>query len=160
MQSAGGNDFYGTWKFYSLLLLPLLLGAGAIAYKSRLSELQGNVALAKSRGAGRIASKKLALASKFQNENKTNEFYDETYKALIGYVSDKITLPLSDFSKENATEKLQAKQVQSETIAMLTQTLDKCEFARFAPNAATETKLVYENAVKVITQIENEISKA
>lgn len=160
LQTSGGNDFYGTWKFYSLLLLPLLLGVGAIAYKSKLNELQGNVALAKSRGAGRIASKKLSLANKFLNENKTSEFYDETYKALIGYVSDKITLPLSDFSKENATEKLAQRLVKPETITMLTETLDRCEFARFAPSAATETKQVYEHAVKVITQIENEIAKS
>lgn len=155
--SETGNGFYGSPLFYILLLSPFALLAVAFMYSQKLNELNSNVMLVKSKGATKLANKRLALAKKFMNENKTNEFYEETYKALNGYLSDKLAIPVADLTKETAAAKLFTRKVSNETVSKLTGTLDMCEFARFAPAAASAPQTIYNDAVNIITKIEDEI---
>lgn len=152
-----GNLFYGSPLFYVLMLVPFLLMAGAFVYAQKMDALNSNIALVKSRGATKLANKRLALAKKFMNENKTNEFYEELYKALNGYLSDKLAIPMADLTKETTAAKLMSRNVSVETVTKLTGTLDMCEFARFASAAATAPQNSYNDAVGIITKIEDEI---
>ena len=45
-------------------------------------------------------------AGKLLAENKKNEFYDEVLKALWGYISDKLSIPVSKLSKDNIEAEL------------------------------------------------------
>jgi hypothetical protein len=152
-----GNAFFGTALFYVLMLTPFLLMAGAIVYAQKMDALNSNVTLVKSRRATKLANKRLALAKKFINENKTNEFYEELYKALNGYLSDKLSIPMADLTKEAAAAKLMSRSVTNETVVKLVGTLDMWELARFASAAATTPQNSYNDAVSIITKIEDEI---
>ena len=90
------GSFFGSLPFFSLLLFPFMLVGGAFAYRNHLQKLHGNVALMKSKGATKMARKRMALASKYLKENKNEQFYDEASKALWGYLSDKLIIPVSD----------------------------------------------------------------
>ena len=153
-----GNIFYGSPLFYVLMIVPFLLMGAAYVYAQKLEALNSNATLVKSRGATKLAHKRLALAKKFMNENKTNEFYEELYKALNGYLSDKLAIPMADLTKESTAAKLMSRSVSAETVTKLVTTLDMCEFARFASAAATTPQNSYTDAVGIITKIENEIA--
>ena len=67
------------------------------------------------------------------SENKKDAFYDEVLKALWGYISDKLNIPVSRLSKDNIEEKLRNHGVNEELIKEFLNALNDCEFARFAP---------------------------
>jgi len=87
-------------------------------------------------------------------------FYDEVLKALWGYISDKLNIPVSRLSKDNVEERLNKYGVPNELIREFIDTLNECEFARYSPsdkNRAMDN--LYVSAVSVITKIENLIKK-
>ena len=43
----------------------------------------------------------MKLAKQLLDKNQKNEFYDEVLKALWGYISDKLNIPVSELSKDN-----------------------------------------------------------
>lgn len=45
--------------------------------------------------ANKVAVKRMKLAGKLLAENKKDVFYDEVLKALWGYISDKLNIPVS-----------------------------------------------------------------
>jgi len=47
-----------------------------------------------------------AINYKEKNKGKSDAFYDEVLKALWGYISDKLNIPVSRLSKDNIEEKL------------------------------------------------------
>jgi hypothetical protein len=90
---------------------------------------------------------------------ENDRFHEEVLKALWGYLSDKLSIPVSDLTRTNAVSALREKGIGEERISELTEILDKCEFARYAPSsAATEVAAIYEGASQFIRSIENNIS--
>lgn len=156
--SKGEGSFFGSIGFFALLFLPFVLIGGAVFYRNRLLQMQGNVALMKSKGATKMARRRLAEAAKYLKENKNELFYDEAGKALWGYLSDKLVIPLSDLSKDAAVSKLRERNISEELILKLTSTLDMCEFARFAPTAASAPQVIYDDSLDVILKLESQLS--
>jgi hypothetical protein len=77
-------------------------------------------------------------------------------KALWGYVGDKLNIPTAQLSKDNVSQQLQERNVAPEIITQLIQTLDNCEFARFAPGDPTENmEKIYASAEQLITSLSN-----
>nr|MBK9651596.1 protein BatD [Bacteroidota bacterium] len=148
--------FYGSLKYYFLLLFPFALSIAAIFLKSRNTKLNSNITMVKSRGANKVATKRLALAGKLLTQNKNNEMYDEIYKAINTYVSDKFAIPISELTQDEMVSKLTLRKVNTTTIESLTGVLSRCEMARFASGAAADAQVVFNDAMNVITKIENE----
>jgi hypothetical protein len=93
-----------------------------------------------------------------KNQDKEN-FLDEVLKALWGYTSDKLNIPVSQLNKDNIETQLNQRKVDAEARAEFIQILQACEFERYAP--ATETQHMgelYAKTLKVITQMENTIN--
>ena len=66
----------------------------------------------------------------------------------------------SNETKEKITEMLLSKNINEETAKQVIDTLNTCEFAKYAPSAVTgDLKKVYEDTVFLISQIENQIKK-
>lgn len=149
--------FFGTPLFYSLLISPLLLFALFLGYYRKNKELSSNLALMKSRRANKIARQRLSAAKGFLQQNKKEEFYDAIFKALWGYASDRLGIPLSQLSKASAAEALSRKNVGPDLTDKFTLTLDNAEFARFAPGAASEMQSMYDSTIELISKIEEEI---
>jgi hypothetical protein len=152
------GNFYGSWKYYLLLIAPFTLLIGAALYKRRLDALTGNVAYRRSAKATRMAQKRLSAAKKLLDENKQEPFYEEVFKTLYGYSSDKLGINLSELSKENLRATLTSRNVKDETLSKLFATIDTCEFARFASQMnGADSKQVYDNSVQIITELENQL---
>lgn len=100
----------------------------------------------------------MKFAGKLLAENKKNEFYDEVLKALWGYISDKLCIPVSQLSKDNIESELVKYGVSDELIQKFIGALNECEFARYAPGNENEAMdKVYTAAIDVISQMEGSI---
>ena len=86
----------------------------------------------RNRKAGKIAVR-LRDASVCLKRNEMDMFHEEILKGLWGYLSDKLSIPVSDLTRNNAIIALKEKGIDDEKINVLTDILDKCEYARYAP---------------------------
>lgn len=152
-----GEQFFGSATFYALLFSPFFLLVIFIIVYQRNKELQGNLMLMKSRKATKVAKKRLSAAKIFLAENKKENFYDEIFKALWGYLADKLGIAVSGLSKETASTALTQKNVNEQLIKDILATLDHCEFARFAPGGTGEMQTMYDSTMGLIAKLEQEI---
>lgn len=153
-----GDFFFGTVGYYLCYLIPLLLFVVfAVIYRQKALE-NANVAKVKTKKANKVATRRMKLAGKLLAENKKNEFYDEVLKALWGYISDKLSIPVSQLSKDNIEAELTNYGVQKALIAEFIGVLNECEYARYAPGNENEAMdKVYSASVEVISKMENSI---
>ena len=87
-------------------------------------------------------------------------FYDEVLKAMWGYISDKLNIPVSQLSKDNIEEELNKYGVSEDLIKAFISTLNECEFARYAPGNQNEAMdKVYSSAIDIISKMENCIKR-
>ncbi|WP_421918988.1 BatD family protein [Marinifilum sp.] len=153
-----GQIFFGTTYFYLAYLVPFLVFILAFVFNRKRIKENADVARVKNKRANRIAMKRLKAASTSLKAKKKEEFYDEISKALWGYTSDKLNLPLADLNKENITEILQSKNVEQELTQDFLNILDTCEFARYAPSTgSSEMDELYKKTMETITKLEKSI---
>ena len=154
----GGSFFVGSPLFFILLGL-ILLGAVAIWLATRkVAAMRADVAMTKNRRATKMARKRLQQAGEFLNKNLYTAFYEELHKALVGFISDKLNMDMSEISKDNIAAALLDGGVSEEDTRSFTDLLDACEFARYSPDAGNEAMSAhYETAVKVISAIDSSL---
>lgn len=151
-----GKYFYGSTSYYVWYIIPLALFIGfMIIYRKQAME-NANVAKVRTKKANKVATKRMKNAGKLLAEKKTEAFYDEVLKAMWGYISDKLNIPVSQLSKDNIEEELNKYGVSEELIKAFISTLNECEFARYAPGNQNEAMdKVYSSAIDIISKMEN-----
>lgn len=116
--------------------------------------------LVRTKKANKIAVGRLKIAKKQMVLGNANGFYDEILKALWGYMGDKLSIPVSQLTKENISYALIERNVDEDIVTEVNGLLNECEFARYAPGdkVATMDK-VYKQSIDVISRMENRIKK-
>jgi len=153
-----GSSFYGTFEFYIIYILSLAGFAAFFVVNRKKIRENANVVLVRNKRANKVALKRLKEASGFLKTNKPEQFYEAVIKALWGYLSDKLTIPVADLNREKASEKLLSKGIDQETVTELMKIIDDCEFARYAPAAFSGTmNEIYDGAAKVMGIFEKQI---
>lgn len=155
-----GDFFLGSTAYWISLLLPLVAFVVLlIIFRQRAIE---NADVVKMRGkrANKIARKRLKKASRLMFEHNSAEFYDEVLRALWGYVSYKLNMPVESLSKENIREKLASRGVSEDIIAKFISALEECEFERYAPgDEAGNMEKTFQSAMTAIIEIEDVMKK-
>jgi hypothetical protein len=119
-----------------------------------------NIALMRTKKANKIATKRLKTANKYLNEDQQEAFYDEILKAVWGYLSDKLNIPVSSLTKDNAEAELTKYGATEELICQFRVILDTAEFARFTPAKGHGAMYeLYQSSVNAINTMENTIKK-
>ena len=150
-----GEFMFGTFLYYFLMGLPLIILIIFIVLFRKMEKRRGNVKLMKTRKANKIARSKLQKAEKLMNSNNNKEFYDEIAQALWGYISDKFHIQQVDMSIENVKETLTSKGIDEEIVNGFINTLNNIEFARFAPgDSSGKMKEIYEESLNTIMRSE------
>lgn len=150
--------FFGSLRYmlsYAISLLLVLLFL--VIYRKKVAE-NANTSLVRTKKANKVATRRLKVAKTLMKENKVNEFYDEILKAMWGYTSDKLSIPMSQLSKENIASTLLSRGVSDELVTEFQEILSEGEFARYAPGdkeAAMER--LYTMSINVISKMENSI---
>lgn len=154
------NDyFFGSPLFYLGLVSPFIAFFGFLFFQRKNIEQNKDVVAVKSRKATKMAKKRLALASQYLKTHNKEQFYMEIFKALYGYIGDKLNILAADLNKDHISDILKTKSVNENTIEQLIVTLDNCEYSRYAPSAVSgDLNSIYNNTVDLITKIEDEIN--
>lgn len=128
-----------------------------ILFRKRALALS-DVTAVRGRKANRVAVRRLKKAAKLMAQGKDGEFYDEVLRALWGYVSDKLAMPVEQLSRDNVADKFHHRGVTDSVTVQFIEAIDECEYARFAPGDTTgNMQKTYEKATHAITTIEDNI---
>jgi hypothetical protein len=155
------NFFVGSLNYWLWYIIPFVLLVVLFIINRKQARENANVALMRNRKANKIAIKRLKLAEKYLKEQKKENFYDEVLRAIWGYFSDKLSIPVANLSKNNIENELSKNGISGELISRFMQILDTCEFARYAPaESDAEMESVYNNTFNAIGEMENRLKKS
>ncbi|WP_087327392.1 BatD family protein [Parabacteroides sp. An277] len=152
--------FFGTALYAMSYLVPLLLFiVFFIVYRKQIKE-NADLARVRTKKANKIAVKRLKNAGKLLQAQQKEAFYDEVMRALWGYLSDKLNMPLSSLTKDNVEAELAKYGVDEALTRDFMEILNTCEFARYAPSQASDAMdKLYEQTIDAIGKMENTIKK-
>lgn len=155
-----GTFLAGSVLFYALAAVIIALFFVAVRIFRFTEARKADVVGAKNRRANKMARNRLRNANTYLQKGLSTAYYEELHKALIGYVSDKLTIPSANLSKDSISEGLAARGAKDATINDFLALVDKCEFARYSPdNEKVKMENEYNEAIKVISQLESEVKK-
>lgn len=158
--SRKGHFFVGSAVFFILSALMLVLAFAAWFIFRKMAARRADVVGSKNRKARKMALKRLTLAETFLKRNLYTAFYEELHKALLGFVSDKLNMPLAELSRERIAESLKSANVDAPLVDTFIGILDACEFARYAPDAGNEAMAAhYEEALNAIVSIDSKMKE-
>jgi len=153
-----GSFFWGSLLYYLFYIIPAIIFViSFIIYRKQISA-NTNVAKMRTKKANKVAIKRMKLANRLLTANDKDAFYDEVLKALWGYISDKLSIPISRLSKDNIEEELRRYGVDDLLINDFLAALNNCEYARFAPGKDFQAMdKVYSASLDIISKMENSI---
>ena len=111
-----GTFFFGTAAYWLWYLVPFILFVAFVIIYRKQARENANVAKMKTKKANKVAARRMKLAGKLLADGKKNEFYDEVLKALWGYISDKLNIPVSQLSKDSIETRLSDRGVSEELV--------------------------------------------
>ena len=139
-----GGSLADATGFWIVALLPLVALIGALGLRRHWDRLEGDVAYARGRRAGRIAKKRLGQARVVMSEGDARAFYAEVERALRGFLADKLNIAEAGFMSEIADRELGRRGVPLEATKEYLACLGECDHARFAPpSTSAEGKSVF-----------------
>lgn len=153
-----GAFFAGSLLYWLLIaaiaVVTLLL---ALIFRAAAARRRDVVGM-RNRRANKMARTRLHQAGDYLKRNLNSAYYEELHKAVLGYVSDKLTIPAADLSKDRIAEAFAERGVGNELSERLIHILDACEFARYAPDTElAEREGLYNEALNVISELEGQV---
>jgi len=145
--------FFSTGYWLTYIGLTALLVAICAIYYKRMS-LKADITGRRQAKASKTARKKLAKARSFMEQGKTEAFYDELLKALWGFAADKLSLPVSQLTRQNIADNLTKANVSQDLTDRMICLIDQCEMARYTPaNSDSELKNTLDDAFKIFKEM-------
>ena len=142
--------------FWIITLLIVAIAVVLWAALRKVAVRRADVVGTKNRKATKMALKRLNLASTFLKQDLYTAFYEELHKALLGFISDKLNISVSELSRDRIAETLAAGGVNEEAISGFISLIDACEFARYSPDAGHDAmEAHYNSALDIISLIDS-----
>ncbi|MDD3194934.1 MAG: BatD family protein [Paludibacter sp.] len=143
------------WMIY---LAPATIALLLFLIFRKQAKENANLKLVKNKRANKIARMRLKVAMRMLKEDNADRFYEELMKGLWTYLSDKLSIPVAELTKEKVSVELNQRGVADDLISNCTEVLNECEFARYAPSAGQQQRdQLYKTTVRLIGELENEI---
>ncbi len=153
-----GDTIAGSSLFYLVYILSGLFFIVFIIIKRKQIKERADYLRIKNKKANKQARRRLKTALKHMKEDEKETFYEEIVKALWGYLSDKLMIPVSGLSMESASSALQKNNIEDPVIKRLEDIIDNCEFARYAPSSETkDMETIYNDAASIITELDKKL---
>lgn len=152
------RDIFGSFRFYLWFIIPLFIFSGLLILQRKKVRDRSNIAMMKTRRAGKTARKRLKTAGRFLKENNSQPFFEELLRAVWGYLSDRLLIAVSDLNRNNAKSELLKRNVPEEDVERLMEIISDCEFARYAPSASEiDMDRIYHDTIRIITLVEQNL---
>ncbi|MBQ7210841.1 MAG: protein BatD [Paludibacteraceae bacterium] len=153
-QSSQDKVKFGSWIFWMLYIIPLLLTIIIIVVLRKRIRDNADIRKVKYRKANKEAQRRLRQAKKMMTEQNEKGFYEEIERALWNYLSDKLSIPTAELTKDNISQLLLERGIDQNTIDELNTLLRNAEFARYAPSQNNTTmQQMYEQTAELINKI-------
>lgn len=147
--------FFGSAAYYVALLVLLALFVILLFALKKREQLTQDTAANRNRKADKVARGRLKNAYQHLKAKDQEKFYVEMSQALWGYIADKLGIERSKLSMDTVSETMKSKNVPDELTQQFIDTLNSCEFARFAPGSAEEKMDdLYQRGIDVISKAE------
>ncbi|HLO57152.1 MAG TPA: BatD family protein [Bacteroidales bacterium] len=144
--------------YYLTYVLLIIIFIVLVLIRKRISAQHADIIGMKLRKADQYARKRLRKCETLLKQGNSAAFYEEMLGALWGYISDKLSIPVSVLSKDNARTSLMNRSVSDELIDQLFRIIDHCEMARYGFSAGeTDKEQLYHDAIKVITSLQQKL---
>lgn len=155
-----GDYFFGTLPYWLCYLIPLVIFIILFFLNRKRIADNADLAMVKNRKANKVATKRMKKAGNLLKNNQKDAFYDEVLQALWGYVSDKLSIPVSKLSKDNIEDELKKYGVSDELVENFINVLNSCEYVRYAPGDANQAMdKIYESSLDIISKMESSIKQ-
>lgn len=143
------------WLWFILPVLAVIIYA---IFSRVYADANADIAANRLRKANKVALRRLKQAGIYLKSRNEAMFYEEVLRAVWGYLCDKLTMPLSELSRDNVQAELSRLGIDPQLIARFTQILDRCEFARYAPSQSDDAmEQLYQETLDAIGEMENNI---
>ena len=141
--------------YYWMLYLGLaVIAGGIIMFNRKAARRNADVAGLRNARANKVAKRRLKTAEKYLKEQNSEKFYEEMLRALWGYLSDKLSIPTSQLTRQNIAETLSGKGYGEGAIEPIIAVIDDCEMARYTPESSSRMDTVYAAGAEAINNIE------
>jgi hypothetical protein len=149
------TTFFASPAYFVALVVLLLLFIILLFALSKREQLSKDTAANRNRKADKVARGRLKNAYQHLKAKDQEKFYVEMSQALWGYIADKLGIERSKLSMDTVSETMKDKNVPDELTQQFIDTLNSCEFARFAPGSAEEKMDdLYQKGIDVISKAE------
>ncbi len=154
-----GRDSFFVWSPAYILVLAALAAAacGVLLYMRGRVRLMRDTVRVRNKRANKVALRRLRQSKAYMDSGKEALFYEETMRALYGYVSDKLDIPVSDLSKDNIEERMAGGGISQTDREAMIKLLSDCEWARYSPGASLQMTSVYQASLDIIDRFENKL---
>lgn len=129
-----------------------------VVMRKRIRENR-NIVARRMRQADKVAVQRLRMAQRSMAEGNRHAFYEEMLRAMWGYISDKFNIPVSNLTKETIREQLYRRGVSASDAEQFCQIISRSDEAQYAPSTDSDMGEVYDDAVAVISKIEDVIKR-
>ena len=147
------GSFINSTYFYIIIFLPFFIIILTVIFFKSKKITDSDLKKYKSISANKLARKYLYEAKK--NLDKKDMFYVSLEKAMHNFLKSKLSIETSDYSKERIQDLLKNRNVDDDTQKLFIRLIENCEFARYTPASNVAINKDYENAVKVISELDN-----
>jgi hypothetical protein len=147
------SSFINSTYFYIIIFLPFFIIILTVIFFKSKKITDSDLKKYKSISANKLARKYLYEAKK--NLDKKDMFYVSLEKAMHNFLKSKLSIETSDYSKKRIQDLLKNRNVDDDTQKLFIRLIENCEFARYTPASNVAINKDYENAVKVISELDN-----
>ena len=147
------SSFINSTYFYIIIFLPFFIIILTVIFFKSKKITDSDLKKYKSISANKLARKYLFEAKK--NLDKKDMFYVSLEKAMHNFLKSKLSIETSDYSKERIQDLLKNRNVDDDTQKLFIRLIENCEYARYTPASNVAINKDYENAVKVISELDN-----
>ena len=154
-----GRSVFDTPVFWVVLLLPMFGALAALGLRGHWDRLEGDVAYARLRKAGRAARKRLGAAKRHASGD-ARAFYGEVAGAMTGFLADKLNLSEAGLVRDQLAKVQRERGVSQDLLDEVFDLLDECDRQRFAPSSseARDPEAVLKRAKGLMARLDRELS--
>lgn len=150
--------FFGTWTYVAWYIVPFVGFAVLLVALRKHRINNADVEGKKHKRANKVALKRMKVANGLLRTQQKSAFYDEVLRALWGYVSDKLSIPVAELTKDNVSVRLTDAGVQENVVEEFIALLNDCEMAHYVSgNDGSTMDKIYATSLSVMEKLEDSI---
>lgn len=154
--AAASSPLVATTYYWLWFALALFITAAVLLFRREQMKRNADIAGLRNRKAAKNARRRLAKANSLLSSGKTELVNSEIARALWGYLSDKLSIPMSELTREKCYTALESRKTGAELITELDLILSATEYSQYAPRSEGESPAgLYRRAASLIGRLDN-----